>query len=361
MNNTINPNLISFFAKCNLNLDFLTVFWHDPMFLIAPSQTNLKDLFIEEDASRLIHIFEQSRNNKTALLSLPDMHLRNPKFTLTINLMSTEKSLFVFGANIEQLKDESHENNFNQILSQFMHIIRSSTDELNSDNQLLIRSQFEQVQKLNNELLNAQRQLKKLNALLKQSNETLNNRLVKDHLTGLVSRYQYKDEISQMIKNSPDSYGIFAFIDIDDFKLINDTYGHRVGDQYLITFSTRLKSISIENMICMRIAGDEFGIYIHPFDIETQQVDLIWEQIKQTIETPITIETLNLPIHCSVGVAVYNKDTSNIYELIDYADFAMYQAKESGKKSFKIFNKDDYTNAKLEIYKKDYRGKSQIQ
>lgn len=353
----MNQKLFSFFAKCNPNLDFTIIFWHEPMFLISPNQTNLKDLFIDENLQQLDIILSQAFDNQKVVVTLDNLNLRNPKTAMTLKIMSTEKSLFVFGFDRQQLCKSVHEKPFNYLITQFMHIMRTASDEPSNDNQLLIRSQFEQVQKLNNELLNAQRQLKKLNVLLKQSNETLNNRLVKDHLTGLVSRYQYKDEINSMIHAHPDKYGVFAFIDIDDFKVVNDTYGHSVGDQYLIAFSQKLKSLPFENMICMRIAGDEFGIYIHPFDIDNNHVGIIWKEIQKLIKDPISIDTLDLPIYCSVGTAIYNKDTSNVFELIDFADFAMYQAKESGKYSFRQFNQEDYTKTKLEIYKKEYHGK----
>ncbi|MFA6783922.1 MAG: diguanylate cyclase, partial [Sphaerochaeta sp.] len=123
---------------------------------------------------------------------------------------------------------------------------------------------FEQIQLLNNELVNAQRKLQKANIQLKHLNEELNNRLVKDPLTSLVRCYQYRSEIDRTISLQPKMLGLFAFIDIDDFKHINDTLGHAAGDQYLMEFARRLQSLDFGMAtICMRIAGDEFGLYLH--------------------------------------------------------------------------------------------------
>lgn len=344
----MNKQFVHFFAKCDDALKLSTIYWHEPIYLISPNQTKLTDLFLEEDQSSLESLILRSKSEQKVLFSNACLQLRNPKLAISLYMMATEKSLFVFGIDCQSLISDEMDSNLKEIVTQFIHIIRSTSDELVSEKQQIIRGQFEHIQKLNNELVNTQRQLKKVNSLLKRLNEDLNNRLVKDQLTGLVSRYQFRDEMERMIRQDPNQIGLFAFIDIDNFKSVNDTYGHGIGDEYLKTFALRLKSLPFNNMICIRIAGDEFGIYIHPYHAETSFIDL-WKCIKNGLKEPFIFENIRLTFQCSVGFALYNVDSVNIFEIIDFADFAMYQAKESGKFSYQSFDKSLYIENKLLI------------
>ena len=236
-----------------------------------------------------------------------------------------------------------------KMIYNFMKVLHMYDGKVITDNERIMRFQFEQIQKLNNDLLKTQRQLQKANAQLKRANEVLNNRLVKDALTGLVSRYQYREEIDMLIKTSPDKKGIFTFIDIDDFKRINDNYGHNVGDIYLKIFAKRLSMLNFENAIFMRISGDEFGVYIHGYDeVNDDYIKKVWEEIEDKIlSSQFEIQDNKHFIYCSAGMAVYPNDTDSVFELIEYADFAMYKAKKSGKNSYRRFNKSDYLSEKV--------------
>lgn len=350
------PQLVHFFAKCDDALNLSTIFWHEPIYLISPNQTILTDLFLEDEQTFVESLVSRSKNDQKILFSCPTLQLRNPKLAISLYMMATEKSLFVFGINSDSIINDDMESNLKEIVTQFMHVIRSTSDELVSEKQQIIRGQFEHIQKLNNELVNTQRQLKKVNSLLTRLNDDLNNRLVKDQLTGLVSRYQFRDEMERMINQDPNQIGLFAFIDIDNFKHINDTYGHRIGDEYLKTFALRLQSLPFDNMICIRIAGDEFGIYIHPYRSDLLFNDL-WNSIKDSLKEPFIFENIRLTFHCSVGFALYNVDSINIFEIIDFADFAMYQAKESGKFSYRKFDKTLYLENKKSLNTKESYAK----
>lgn len=338
--------LVHFFARCDHDLNLQTIYWHEPIYLISPNQTNLKDLFYDENLPQLKVLVIEAKIDHKILFSLEHLSLRNPKLDMAIYIMATERSIFVFGIDTRFLSADAKSSDLKAIIEQFMHVIRSKSDEHISENQQVIRSQFEHIQKLNNDLVNTQRQLKKANAQLNRLNEDLSNRLVKDQLTGLVSRYQYRDEMDRMISQAPNARGLFAFIDIDNFKAVNDTYGHGVGDVYLQTFASRLQSLPFENMICIRIAGDEFGLYIHPYRLETSMDDL-WRHLLDVLKEPLIIDAHSLSFRCCAGFAIYNLDSKNIYELIDFADFAMYQAKEAGKFSYQAFDAELYRASKL--------------
>src|SRR5690554_1954081 len=99
----MDSKILSFFAKCNFDLNFTTIFWHEPLFLISPNQKNLMDLFIDDDITRVNHLIKHALENQKELFTLNDLHLRNPKSTITINVMTTQKSIFVFGIDMQQL------------------------------------------------------------------------------------------------------------------------------------------------------------------------------------------------------------------------------------------------------------------
>lgn len=225
----------------------------------------------------------------------------------------------------------------NLMRSEFRNLIRSLKND--GDDQL------EEFHALNNELINTKRLLQKSNAKLSALNATLEGRLVKDALTGLVSRYQYWTEIEKMIQNHSNQFGVFVFIDLDGFKSVNDTFGHSAGDQFLVEFGKRLNSIEIKENIKIRIAGDEFALYIHGYDsIDHDCIEAIWEKISaRVLYGPIEVNGIMIPVSVSCGMAVFGKDTNSIGQLIEYADFAMYQSKKSGKGRYTLFNQSEYT------------------
>lgn len=206
---------------------------------------------------------------------------------------------------------------------------------------------FEEIQKLNNELVNKNREIAKISHKLKNMNEMLSSRLIKDPLTDLVSRYQYADEIEGAINRYPDNAAFFVFIDIDNFKAVNDTYGHRVGDQYLIEFANRLKKLPLSSVVKLRISGDEFGLFVYGIDkLDLMYFDMFWHMFQDNVLYPITLEGIEMSLEVSLGIAQYKTDAIHINEMIDYADFAMYQAKHSGKNKYCLFDKEDYLNRK---------------
>lgn len=278
-----------------------------------------------------------------------NLELRSPKRQISVCFLASEKSILVHGIDVMELGIESAMPALKKMIYNFMKVLHMYDGKVITDNERIMRFQFEQIQKLNNDLLNTQRQLQKANAQLKRANEVLNNRLVKDALTGLVSRYQYREEIDMLIKTSPDKKGIFTFIDIDDLKRINDNYGHNVGDIYLKIFAKRLSMLNFENAIFMRISGDEFGVYIHGYDeVNDDYIKKVWEEIEDKIlSSQFEIQDNKHFIYCSAGMAVYPNDTDSVFELIEYADFAMYKAKKSGKNSYRRFNKSDYLSEKV--------------
>ncbi|WP_409228633.1 GGDEF domain-containing protein [Gudongella sp. SC589] len=341
----------SFLIQCNSELKILKTFWYQPAHLISPYQEKIVDLFAESDKSRLAEeLYLAFESNEIQSCEEP-YALFSPKGRVSLCLMPMHDFVLIFGIDADIVGAQSSIHFMKDVVHRFMNVIKTSDSDFMTFSDAMIRNQFEKIQKLNNDLLNMQRELRKANSKLNRLNRDLNNRLVKDFLTGLVSRYQYREEIELTIGGAPERQGVFTFLDIDDFKGINDTLGHRAGDDYLKEFSARLLKLPFDNMICMRIAGDEFGLYIHGYeDVSEEDVSNIWFQIKKfVLEDPISLESEDRTINCSAGMAVYGKDTKEIYDLIEYADFAMYEAKNSGKNSYSRFNMDRYKEKKISI------------
>ncbi len=188
------------------------------------------------------------------------------------------------------------------------------------------------------------KRIKKANFILKNLNRDLQSKLARDSLTGLIGRHQFMVGIRSMIDSDPDKYGIFVYIDIDDFKEVNDTYGHIGGDQFLIEFAKRLKSMPLQNSMIIRIAGDEFGIFIYGLkSVDENDLNRIWEMLEEyLLKNPVIFNQIAIPVSVSVGMTLYGVDTDDVKKMIDYADFAMYQAKRKGKNQFQRFDKEEY-------------------
>ncbi len=342
---------ISFLLQGDGNLNLLTKYWHDPVFLISPYQRNLKDIFDPKDRDRITELARKAYSDVGTFICDDGFQILSPAVTISLCMMVKNHRIFVLGMNTGLVGNIGSGCGIRDVIHRFMGLIISTDRDLMTDNMEIIREQFEEIQKLNNQLVNIQRQLKKSNALLNQLNLDLNNRLVKDELTGLVSRYQYREEIEMAIAKDPRKFGIFTFLDLDRFKQVNDNFGHRAGDEYLKEFARRLKGLPFENFIAIRISGDEFGIYIHGYHkVREEEYREIWEKIQDhVLHKPIEIASQELEVLCSGGMAGYGIHTKNFFDLIEYADFAMYEAKNSKTDLFKIFNIDRYIQKKVSV------------
>jgi len=344
----LNERDASFLFEIDKQGQILNIFWYHPAYLISPYQKTLESIFQATEHARLRQLLNHVLDKNETMICNERFRMISPEMDISICLSPVEGKILMVGYDYDVFSSEEEIEYVRTLVGQFMRVVRALDTDILTKSEMMIRDQFEQIQKLNNELLNMQRQLKKANAQLNRLNQELNNRLVKDALTGLVSRYQYREEIELVISKMPKKLGIFVFIDIDNFKRINDTYGHNAGDEYLKTFADRLNQLPFADTVAMRIAGDEFGLYIHGYErVGVNETEEIWQVIKEKVITePIVVGKYQEIIRCSVGMAVYNLDTEDVYELIEFADFAMYEAKQSGKNASSIFDKNRYIENK---------------
>jgi diguanylate cyclase (GGDEF)-like protein/PAS domain S-box-containing protein len=170
----------------------------------------------------------------------------------------------------------------------------------------------------------------------------------RDALTGLFNRHRFQEELTRMLSSGERRRRRVAllFFDVDEFKHVNDTFGHRAGDALLIRVAGEVSAQVRRNEIFARLGGDEFGI-LAP-DISDQEAESFAERIvRATARIPFNFEGNSLRITCSLGVAVYPDHAASAEDLVAHADAAMYQAKEAGKNTWRMYQEDAQTTRKM--------------
>ena len=160
-----------------------------------------------------------------------------------------------------------------------------------------------------------------------------------DPLTGLVNRTFLKEELKTLTSLADRNNKKIAliFIDLDNFKFVNDTFGHEIGDLLLIQIANRLKKSIRKSDVASRIGGDEFILILNNINSK-EEVEKKVQEIINVLNAPIIIQDKKIEVTFSAGIAVYPDDTKNISELLQFADIAMYEAKREGKNRFKFIN-----------------------
>jgi diguanylate cyclase (GGDEF)-like protein len=129
------------------------------------------------------------------------------------------------------------------------------------------------------------------------------------------------------------------FIDLDHFKDINDSFGHRSGDLLLTMVANRLSDILRECDSLARLGGDEFTIFIQDIASRANGA-LVARKIHDAFEAPFTLEEKDVFLGCSIGITLFPDDGENIDDLLMHADIAMYHAKDAGKNTFRFFEQE---------------------
>lgn len=155
-----------------------------------------------------------------------------------------------------------------------------------------------------------------------------------DPLTGLFNRRECIRRIENYIAVN-DAPFAFILIDVDDFKMINDVYGHAKGDEALIRVGVEISSIIRKNDLTARIGGDEFVICL--MNIPDRQIAINKVELIQDIFGESLRSELGYQINCSIGISFYPDDGNDFETLLEHADIAMYQSKKNGKNQFQIY------------------------
>lgn len=161
----------------------------------------------------------------------------------------------------------------------------------------------------------------------------------RDSLTGLFNRHRLHEEMEKLLADAKRSggQGALLFFDLDEFKYINDTFGHHAGDATLIRIATELSALVRRNEVLARLGGDEFALLVSQVP-DIKEIEGLAERVVRAISLlPLVFDAQPLRVTVSLGIALYPQHGSTIEELMAHADAAMYQAKACGKNTWQIY------------------------
>ena len=153
----------------------------------------------------------------------------------------------------------------------------------------------------------------------------------RDNLTGLANRLAFDRRLEALGSVSGEPSTTVMLVDLDDFKPVNDTYGHAAGDVVLRAVGARLRRCLRPEDFAGRIGGDEFAIL---FDrvVSERDAEAVAARIVEAISAPVQLEDVRVSVGCCVGIAAYPEDGSSLAQTLEAADRALYRAKRSGKR-----------------------------
>jgi len=162
-----------------------------------------------------------------------------------------------------------------------------------------------------------------------------------DALTDLPNRALLMDRLEQAVVTAQRyrRSGAVLFLDLDEFKLINDSFGHKAGDELLKRMAERLTASVYETDTVARYGGDEFVVVAHDLDAP-EHARLVGEKLLAALSQPVEVEGRELRLTASIGASVFPRDASDTSLLLRNADTAMYQAKESGRNNFQFYSSE---------------------
>lgn len=178
----------------------------------------------------------------------------------------------------------------------------------------------------------------------KEAKEAIYRLAFYDPLTDLPNRRLLREHMNQVLNNSAHGFhcGAVFMIDIDHFKLINDTKGHAIGDLLLIEVAKRLKSCVREGDTVARLGGDEFVIMLNNLNEDESkaafQAEALSKKLLMAIEQPFFIDGQELHCTLSIGISMFTTPASSSEEMLKHADVAMYQAKSAGRNAARFFD-----------------------
>ncbi len=178
-----------------------------------------------------------------------------------------------------------------------------------------------------------------------------------DSLTGLANRVLFSERVAHSVSGNDPGVVSVLFVDLDDFKTINDSLGHRAGDDLLMAVAARLQTCVRDRDLVARLSGDEFAVLLDSA-VDRQDAVAVAERLQDALRAPIEIEGREVLVSASVGIAVENRaDIARPEVLLQAADVAMYRAKSKGKGRFEIFEEAMYQEA---IDRLDLKGDLQV-
>ncbi|MBE0701434.1 MAG: sensor domain-containing diguanylate cyclase, partial [Acholeplasmataceae bacterium] len=218
-------------------------------------------------------------------------------------------------------------------LSKLSSNIQNLANRKNLDERLPLGGKIDEITVVSNEI----------NLMLdkiRESEKEINKLAYLDHLTQQPNRLYFYDILNQAIEEAKIKHQVLSvlFLDLDFFKNVNDTYGHFIGDAILVEVSKRLMDNLNPESTLARTGGDEFLLLVkNTSDVE---IELLVKKMIQSLKTELEVNELGIKVSTSIGIAMFPKDGLTRDQLIKNADNAMYQAKSSGKNTYRFWVKE---------------------
>ncbi len=174
---------------------------------------------------------------------------------------------------------------------------------------------------------------------LQESHQRLRLLAENDSLTGLANRYFFDESLRSAIpraKRLKDQLALL-FLDVDNFKMINDSQGHLVGDQMLKEIAQRLQAVVRTGDIVCRLGGDEFAILAYDFDNQ-EGIAQLAQRILDDLRVPFYVDDVENNVSVSIGIATFPDSADNAVDMLRAADLAMYRAKRDGRNNYQFFS-----------------------
>lgn len=231
------------------------------------------------------------------------------------------------------LKDYEEVSSISKSFNSMIRSIRRHEEELTASNRELAATQ--------DELLQQCHEMECAHMILKENEEKIKRLAYYDSLTGLSNREKIIEALTVAIQNTDAEQqgGAVIFIDLDNFKTINDTMGHTIGDKVLVEIAGRFDNSSGYDKNVARIGGDEFIILVKGITSPEAVTDISGSLIK-TLNEPVIIDSICFNLTASIGVALFPLHGTTAEEILKKADLAMYRAKANGKNCYEIFNEN---------------------
>ena len=167
-----------------------------------------------------------------------------------------------------------------------------------------------------------------------------------DPLTGLPNRIAFEETLQQSLSAEPAPAVAVLFVDLDDFKLVNDSFGHTAGDELLRAVAERLRRATRAEEVVARHGGDEFLLLVSTVARQSEEADVegarfaaeaVARRVRRALRAPFEISGVEIVISASIGISVFPVDARDAQTLLKHADAAMYRAKDEGRDRFQVY------------------------
>lgn len=186
--------------------------------------------------------------------------------------------------------------------------------------------------------------LTQVRSQLEIKNKQLEVAATHDPLTGLANRHLFEVSLSSAIQRADRNKKLLAvfYIDLDNFKSVNDVYGHQVGDLFLKVIAERMRNNIRASDMISRLGGDEFTVIMEDFK-DTKDISKVASHVCKIISEPFIIDGVQYGICVSIGISIYPLDSNDADTLIKNADDSMYAVKQAGGNNYRYFSNPDAT------------------